>query len=394
MDPLPHARSAPVALAAPSIARPEPGQLVFDPPRRGKPPQHLADFDPAERKAAVEALGHKGFRAKQLSTHYFEHLVESPADMSDLPKAIRDELVAALMPQLLTPVRTQLADKGKTVKSVWRLHDGALIESVLMRYPKRVTICVSSQAGCGMNCPFCATGQEGLTRNMSTAEIVEQVVHAARSLRRGDVAGGVEGSPLRVSNVVFMGMGEALANYKASIGAIRRLTDPAPDGLGMSARGITMSTVGLVPAIDKLAAEGIPVTLALSLHAPDDELRNQLVPINTRWSVDEAIDAAYRYFGVTGRRVSIEYALIRSMNDQGWRADLLGKKLNARGRGWVHVNPIPLNPTPGSRWTASEPGVEREFVRRLRASGVPTTVRDTRGSDIDGACGQLAASTA
>ena len=394
MDPLPHARSAPVALAAPSIARPEPGQLVFEPPRRGKPPQHLADFDPAGRKAAVEALGHKGFRAKQLSTHYFEHLVESPADMSDLPKAIRDELVAALMPQLLTPVRTQLADKGKTVKSVWRLHDGALIESVLMRYPKRVTICVSSQAGCGMNCPFCATGQEGLTRNMSTAEIVEQVVHAARSLRRGDVAGGVEGSPLRVSNVVFMGMGEALANYKASIGAICRLTDPAPDGLGMSARGITMSTVGLVPAIDKLAAEGIPVTLALSLHAPDDELRNQLVPINTRWSVDEAIDAAYRYFGVTGRRVSIEYALIRGMNDQGWRADLLGKKLNARGRGWVHVNPIPLNPTPGSRWTASEPGVEREFVRRLRASGVPTTVRDTRGSDIDGACGQLAASTA
>jgi 23S rRNA (adenine2503-C2)-methyltransferase len=394
MKPLPPATSAPVALAAPSIARPEPGQLVFDPPRRGKPPQHLADFDPAGRKAAVEALGHKGFRAKQLSTHYFEHLVESPADMSDLPKAIRDELVAALMPQLLTPVRTQLADKGKTVKSVWRLHDGALIESVLMRYPKRVTICVSSQAGCGMNCPFCATGQEGLTRNMSTAEIVEQVVHAARSLRRGDVAGGVEGSPLRVSNVVFMGMGEALANYKASIGAIRRLTDPAPDGLGMSARGITMSTVGLVPAIDKLAAEGIPVTLALSLHAPDDELRNQLVPINTRWSVDEAIDAAYRYFGVTGRRVSIEYALIRSMNDQGWRADLLGKKLNARGRGWVHVNPIPLNPTPGSRWTASEPGVEREFVRRLRASGVPTTVRDTRGSDIDGACGQLAASTA
>jgi 23S rRNA (adenine2503-C2)-methyltransferase len=263
-----------------------------------------------------------------------------------------------------------------------------------MRYPKRVTICISSQAGCGMNCPFCATGQEGLTRNLSTAEIVEQVVSAARSLRRGDVAGGAEGSPLRVSNVVFMGMGEALANYKAAIGAIRRITDPSPDGLGMSARGITMSTVGLVPAIDKLAEEGIPVTLALSLHAPDDELRNELVPINTRWSIDEAIDAAYRYFEVTGRRVSIEYALIRDVNDQGWRADLLGKKLNARGRGWVHVNPIPLNPTPGSRWTASERGVEREFVRRLRARGVPTTVRDTRGSDIDGACGQLAASTA
>ena len=388
----------------PTAGAPKPGQLTFTAPRAAKPPQHLADLDPAQRKAAVEALGHRGFRAKQLSTHYFERLVESPQEMTDLPNAIRDDLVAAMLPPLLTPIRTVVADKGRTIKSVWRLHDGALVESVLMRYPRRVTICVSSQAGCGMNCPFCATGQEGLTRNMSTAEIVEQVVHAARSLRRGDLAGGDESgcdvsadsqvAPLRVSNVVFMGMGEALANYSAAIGAIRRMTDPAPDGLGMSARGITMSTVGLVPAIDKLAAEGIPVTLALSLHAPDDELRNELVPINTRWSVDEAIDAAYRYFTVTGRRVSIEYALIRNMNDQGWRADLLGKKLNARGRGWVHVNPIPLNPTPGSRWTASEPGAEREFVRRLRARGVPTTVRDTRGSDIDGACGQLAASTA
>ncbi|HEY8618557.1 MAG TPA: 23S rRNA (adenine(2503)-C(2))-methyltransferase RlmN [Dermatophilaceae bacterium] len=388
------ATPVPVAQAPLSSRRPKPGQLVFDAPRRGKPPLHLADLNPTGRKAAVEALGHKGFRAKQLSTHYFEHLAESPAEMTDLPKAIRDELVTALLPQLLTPVRTLEADKGKTIKSVWRLHDGALVESVLMRYPKRVTICISSQAGCGMNCPFCATGQEGLTRNMSAAEIVEQVVHAARSLRRGDVTGGAEVSPLRVSNVVFMGMGEALANYTAAIGAIRRMIDPTPDGLGMSARGITISTVGLVPAIDKLAAEGIPVTLALSLHAPDDTLRNELVPINTRWSVDEAIDAAHRYFKVTGRRVSIEYALIRNMNDQGWRADLLGDKLNARGRGWVHVNPIPLNPTPGSKWTASEPGVEREFVRRLRARGVPTTVRDTRGSDIDGACGQLAASTA
>jgi 23S rRNA (adenine2503-C2)-methyltransferase len=388
------ATPARVALPSPSGRRPKPGELSFQAPRVGKPPQHLADLDPAGRKAAVEALGHKGFRAKQLSTHYFERLVESPEEMSDLPRAIRDELVAKLLPRLLTPVRTLSADQGTTIKSVYRLHDGALVESVLMRYPRRVTICISSQAGCGMNCPFCATGQEGLTRNMSTAEMVEQVVQAARLLRRGDVAGGAEVSPLRVSNVVFMGMGEALANYNAAIGAVRRITDPAPDGLGMSARGITMSTVGLVPAMDKLTAEGIPVTLALSLHAPDDKLRDELVPINTRWSVDEAIDAAYRYFEATGRRVSIEYALIRGMNDQGWRADLLGTKLNARGRGWVHVNPIPLNPTPGSRWTASEPGVEREFVRRLRALGVPTTVRDTRGSDIDGACGQLAAATA
>jgi 23S rRNA (adenine2503-C2)-methyltransferase len=384
-------------LPEPTTERPEPGQLTFTAPRRGKPPRHLADLTPSERREAVEGLGHKGFRAKQLSTHYFERLVESPEDMTDLPKAIRDDLVRDLLPTLLTPLVQRTADDGATIKSAWRLHDGAIVESVLMRYPKRVTICISSQAGCGMNCPFCATGQAGLTRNMSAAEIVEQVVYAARMLRRGELAGGGEQdreAPLRVSNVVFMGMGEALANYKAAIGAIRRLTDPAPDGLGMSARGITMSTVGLVPGIDRLAAEGIPVTLALSLHAPDDELRDELVPINTRWKVDEAIDAAHRYYEATGRRVSIEYALIRDINDHAWRADLLGEKLAARGRGWVHVNPIPLNPTPGSKWTASRPGVEQQFVERLRAHGIPTTVRDTRGQDIDGACGQLAAATA
>ncbi len=401
---------APVALPEPSTEKPRPGQLTFTAPRRGKPPRHLADLTPAERKEAVESLGHKGFRAKQLSTHYFERLVESPEEMTDLPKGIRDDLVRDLLPPLLTPHVQRTADDGATIKSAWRLHDGAIVESVLMRYPNRVTICISSQAGCGMNCPFCATGQAGLTRNMSAAEIVEQVVYAARQLRRGELApsaaatdgaelGDEDGAPevtgpTRISNVVFMGMGEALANYKAAIGAIRRLTDPAPDGLGMSARGITMSTVGLVPAIDKLAGEGIPVTLALSLHAPDDDLRNELVPINTRWSVDEALDSARRYFEATGRRVSIEYALIRDINDQAWRADLLGEKLNARGRGWVHVNPIPLNPTPGSKWTASRPGVEQQFVERLRAHGIPTTIRDTRGQDIDGACGQLAASTA
>ncbi len=395
--------------------RPVPGQLTLTAPRRGKPPRHLADLTVAERRDAVAALGHPAFRANQLSTHYFERLVERPEEMTDLPKAVRDDLVRDLLPPLVVPVRSIQADAGATVKQVWKLFDGALVESVVMRYPNRVTVCISSQAGCGMNCPFCATGQEGLTRNMSTAEIVEQVVAAARMLRHGGLpevvgdGGGAglgdeaEGSadpsaepsgPTRVSNVVFMGMGEALANYRAAIGAIRRLTEPAPSGLGISARGITMSTVGLVPGIDRLATEGIPVTLALSLHAPDDELRDELVPINTRYKVDEAIDAAYRYHEATGRRVSIEYALIRDINDQAWRADLLGEKLRARGRGWVHVNPIPLNPTPGSKWTASRRGVEQQFVERLRAHGIPTTVRDTRGSEIDGACGQLAASTA
>ena len=370
---------------------PTPGQLTFTAPRRAKPPRHLADLSPSERVDVVRELGLPAFRARQLSTHYFERLVDDPATMTDLPAAGRDELVTGLMPTLLTSVNQRTADQGTTVKTLWRLFDGALVESVLMRYPGRVTMCVSSQAGCGMNCPFCATGQAGLTRNMSAGEIVEQVMAGARALARGEVAGGREDAPARVSNVVFMGMGEALANYKAAIGAIRRLTDPSPDGLGMSARGITMSTVGLVPAIDRLAGEGIPVTLALSLHAPDDELRDELVPINTRWSVAEALDAARRYFETTGRRVSIEYALIKDVNDQAWRADQLGKLLNVRGRGWVHVNPIPLNPTPGSRWTASEPTVERAFVAALETRGIPTTIRDTRGQEIDGACGQLAA---
>ena len=301
-----------------------------------------------------------------------------------------------------------------------------------MRYRNRITLCVSSQCGCGMNCPFCATGQQGLTRNMSTAEIVEQVVRANQVIAAGELAPTAEpdinmlgeqaaavgdesgetdagaeagndsagakpsgtqtpAGEERVTNIVFMGMGEPLANYKRVMNAIRRFTDAAPHGLGMSPRRITVSTVGLVPGIRKLMNEDIPVTFALSLHAPDDGLRNEMIPVNTRWNADEAIDAAYDYYRTTGRRVSIEYALIKDMNDHAWRADLLAKKLNARGRGWVHVNPIPLNPTPGSVWTASEPKVAQEFVDRLVAAGVPTTIRDTRGQDIDGACGQLAA---
>jgi len=354
---------------------------------RGKPPKHFVDLTPEQRVEAVTDLGEKPFRAKQLATHYFTHLTNDPALMTDLPKATRDKLVEGLFPQLLTAHRTQTADQGTTVKTLWHLFDGAKVESVLMRYANRTTLCVSSQAGCGLACSFCATGQLGLTRNLSTAEIVEQVRAAARSLADGEVPGG----PTRLSNVVFMGMGEPLANYRSVMETVRRLVAPTPDGLGMSARNVTVSTVGMVPAMDKLAKEGIPVTLALSLHAPDDELRSELVPVNTRWSVDEALDSAHRYFQITGRRVSIEYALIRDINDHAWRADLLGEKLNARGRGWVHCNPIPLNPTPGSKWTASDPRVEQEFVARLRAHGIPTAIRDTRGSEIDGACGQLAA---
>lgn len=368
--------------------------LQFKSPRVSQPPVHLADLTLAERQERLKELGHAGFRAKQLSKHYFSHYTTDPAAMSDLPKAGREELVSAMFPPLLTEVKRLTTDNGDTIKFLWRLFDGALVESVLMRYPGRVTLCVSSQAGCGMNCPFCATGQAGLTRNMSTAEIVDQVVAANRALAEGALGdlrtdGGHDAD--RVTNIVFMGMGEPLANYKRVMAALHRFVDDSPEGLGMSARNITVSTVGLVPAINKLAAESLPVTFALSLHAPDDELRDELIPVNTRWKVDEALDAAYNYYRTTGRRVSIEYALIKDMNDHAWRADLLAKKLNQRGRGWVHVNPIPLNPTPGSIWTASEKSVSTEFINRLRAAGIPTTLRDTRGKEIDGACGQLAA---
>ena len=392
-DSTPRSAKVPVEI---SSVRPEPGKIALKAPRRTKPPKHIADFDMAGRREFLKELGYQPFRASQLSKHYFERLVNDPVQMTDLPARDRDEIVSRAMPQLLTPVRTLEADGGDTLKVVHRLFDGALIESVIMRYDNRVTMCISSQAGCGMNCPFCATGQQGLTRNLSTAEIVDQVVAGARYLKQmkglDKADGGSEDTrPLRVSNIVFMGMGEALANYKSTMGAVHRLIDPAPEGLGISARGLTMSTVGLVPGIRKFELEKLPITLALSLHAPDDELRDELIPINQRWKVDETLDAAYDYYRTTGRRISIEYALIRDINDQGWRADLLGKKLAQRGRGWVHVNPIPLNPTPGSKWTASRKGVEQNFVERLRAHGIPTTIRDTRGSDIDGACGQLAA---
>jgi len=366
--------------------------LQFAAPKKGMPPAHLADLTPEQRVERVKELGMPGFRAAQLEKHYFQHYTSDPAAMTDLPAAGREEFVAAMLPPLLTEVRRLETDKGDTIKFLWKLHDGALVESVLMRYPGRITLCVSSQAGCGMNCPFCATGQAGLTRNMSAAEIVEQIVRANRLIADGALrqAQGPGKTRERVTNIVFMGMGEPLANYNRVLQAVRTMVDQK-HGLGMSARGVTVSTVGLVPAINKLAAEDIPVTFALSLHAPDDGLRDEMIPINSRWKVDEALDAARGYFEKTGRRVSIEYALIKDMNDHAWRADLLAEKLNARGRGWVHVNPIPLNPTPGSVWTASEVPVQNEFVRRLNDAGIPTTLRDTRGKEIDGACGQLVA---
>jgi 23S rRNA (adenine2503-C2)-methyltransferase len=383
-----HGPAAAVPGAVPIELAPAPGGEPGLRPRAGRvrPPRHLADLDQAGRRAVVIELGEPGFRADQLSRHYFARLTDDPADMTDLPAGLRSNLAAALLPPLLTAQRELECDGGTTRKTLWQALDGAFVESVLMRYPDRVTMCVSSQAGCGMACPFCATGQAGLTRNLSAGEIVTQVFAGARAMARGQVPGG----PGRVSNVVFMGMGEPLANYASVLTAVRRITDPAPAGLGISQRAVTVSTVGLVPAIRKLADEGLSVRLAVSLHAPDDELRDELVPVNRRWKVAEVLDAAWGYAAATGRRVSIEYAMISGVNDHGWRADMLASLLEGR---LAHVNLIPLNPTPGSRWTASDPAVAAEFLDRLARRGVPVTVRDTRGTQIDGACGQLAAAT-
>ena len=360
-------------------------KLVFDePPQRKKIPKHLADFSPEERRDFAKTLGQPAFRATQVATHYFSHLSNEPETWTDIPAHMRQSIADQLTPQLLELVRSVTCDNGMTRKDLWKLHDGVLVESVLMRYSDRVTVCISSQAGCGMNCPFCATGQAGLTRNLSAGEITEQIVAAARACANGELPGG----PCRLSNIVFMGMGEPLANYNAVIRSVRNITDPTPDGLGISARSVTVSTVGLVNGIEKLTEEGIAVTLAVSLHTPDDELRDTLVPINSRWKIKEVLAAADTYEKRTGRRYSIEYALIRDINDQSWRSDLLGRLLKNRN---AHVNLIPLNPTPGSKWTASRREDEAEFVRILESYGVPVTVRDTRGREIDGACGQLAA---
>jgi len=372
--------------------------LVFDAPRRAMPPRHLADLDEAGRAAAVADLGLPAFRGKQLANQYYGRLTADPNQMTDLPAAMRDHVAEALFPKLLDAVREIECDAGETRKMLWRAVDGTTFESVLMRYPDRNTVCISSQAGCGMACPFCATGQGGLNRNLSTAEILEQVRAAAVELRDRDgdgIARSARGDGIarsgRLSNIVFMGMGEPLANYNRVLAALRRITAAPPNGFGISARSVTVSTVGLAPAIRKLADERLNVTLAVSLHAPDDELRDTLVPVNNRWKISEVLDAAEYYADATGRRVSIEYALIRDINDQPWRADLLGKRLHGALGPLVHVNLIPLNPTPGSQWDASPKAAEREFVRLVRERGVSCTVRDTRGREIAAACGQLAA---
>lgn len=331
----------------------------------------LTRFDPPRHELAELLDGEPAYRVDQLWAGLYE-LAADIDELTNLPKALRASL-ADLLPEALTLETESVSDGGDTVKWLWSLEGGALVETVLMHYDDRSTVCVSTQAGCAMACGFCATGQAGFERNLSVGEIVEQVIRAIRRAR-----------PRRVSNVVFMGMGEPLANYERTIQAARRIVAD----IGVSARHVTVSTVGIIPGIRRLATEGLPVSLAVSLHAANDELRSELVPINRRYPIDDLLDACRDYRTRTRRRVSFEWALIDGVNDRFSDADELAD-LARTAR--AHVNLIPLNPTPGYPTVGTPMPAVRAFRQRLQDAGVNATVRANRGTDIDAACGQLRA---
>jgi 23S rRNA (adenine2503-C2)-methyltransferase len=314
--------------------------------------------------------------------------VDEPREMTDLPAPLRQRLADALAPPPRL-ARHSVADGGLTHKMLLAHHDGEAVESVLMLYPRgsrrrhaRATVCVSTQAGCALACPFCATGQAGLRRQLTFGEVARQVTVMQRFLSGS--GSEVEGAPARVTNVVFMGMGEPLANVDVTARAVWWLTDDA--GFGLSARSITVSTVGLVPGIRRLADLGLPITLAVSLHAPNDDLRDDLVPVNRQFPLAQLLDAVADYRAGTGRRVTFEYILIDGVND----ALELAAELAELVAGFdAHVNLIPMNPTPGIDWHAPAIGRQRAFADALGARGVRATVRHNRGGDIDAACGQL-----
>ena len=311
------------------------------------------------------------YRVDQLWQGLYVDLVD-PKDITTLPKALREALAERLPAALVQDTRS-VGDGGDTVKWLWRLSDGSLIETVLMHYEDRSTVCVSTQAGCAMACGFCATGQMGFNRHLSTGEIVEQVVQA--QLESGD---------RRVSNVVFMGMGEPLANYDRTWAAVERLHGD----LGLSARHLTISTVGVIPGIRRMATERLPVNLAVSLHAADDDLRDELVPINRRYPLADLAEACAEHVTATGRRLSFEWALIHDVNDRLEDAGRLADYARPLG---AHVNLIPLNPTPGWPTRGSSPARVSEFANEIRSRGGNVTIRRNRGTDINAACGQLRA---
>lgn len=333
------------------------------------------------RTALGEFLaGQPTYRVDQIWDGLYRQF-RNPGEITTIPASLR-QAISEKFPPALHITTESVTDGGDTVKWLWELHDGAAVETVLMHYPAtdsrgtRNTVCVSTQAGCAMACSFCATGQLGFERHLSAGEIVEQVIRAQQSASERS-----EGQQ-RVSNIVFMGMGEPLANMEGTWGAVERLHDD----VGIGARHLTISTVGLVPGIRRLATADLPVNLAVSLHAADDQLRDALVPINRRWPLGDLMDACEAYFKATNRRISFEWALISEVNDRYEDADrlaTLARRLHA------HVNLIPLNPTPGYPVRGSSRNRVHAFSRRLGEAGVNTTIRDTRGSEIDAACGQL-----
>jgi 23S rRNA (adenine2503-C2)-methyltransferase len=331
-----------------------------------------APYDLTREELADILVGEPAYRVRQVWDGL--HLrARRPEELTELPAGLRTVLADAL-PPALREVSRQSADEGQTTKWLWALGDGAKVETVLMLYPDRVTVCVSTQAGCAMACQFCATGQSGFQRQLTQGEIVEQIAVAMR-----------QAGPRRVSNVVFMGMGEPLANYDRVWGAVVRLHGD----MGLSARHLTLSTVGIVPGIRRLAAETLPVNLAVSLHAANDVLRDELVPINRRYPLEVLAEACAAYVAASGRRLSIEWAMIDGVNDRPSDATELAAFARPLG---AHVNLIPLNPTPGYPVVGSTREHVRRFRDQLASLGVNATVRVTRGAEIDAACGQLAAS--
>ena len=333
------------------------------------------DLDRTAWEDVVRGWGLPAFHGRQVYAALWRRAAEY-GEMTDLPGALRDRL-AATFPLEAEVLAERTADAGRTVKALLRF-DRHTVEAVLMGYRDRVTVCVSSQAGCAMDCGFCATGRMGLLGNLSAGQIAGQLRWAMRAARL------LPGEPRRPTNVVFMGMGEPMSNYRGVSGAIARMLDP--DGVNLAARHVTVSTIGVVPGILRLARDHPQVGLAVSLHAADDDLRTRLVPANRFWPLAAIQDAVEEWRSRTRRRPSVEWAMIRGVNDQEEQARLLGpiaRRLRA------HVNLIPMNHVEGSPWKPSTPARMAAFVRVLESVGVNVTIRDTRGRRIQAACGQL-----
>ncbi len=344
----------------------------------------LLDFSRTELRALMQEWGQPGFRGDQIYDWLHKELAASPEEMTNLPKELRARLAAETQCNPLQLI-VQIDSRDRlTRKALFRLTDGATIEVVLMLYNSRRTVCISTQVGCGMGCTFCATAQGGLMRNLSAGEIIAQVHWFERYLRQEGPAELHVQRPTRLTNVVVMGMGEPLANYQALIKALRAIADP--DGFTLSARSLTVSTVGLVPMIDRLSGEPLPIRLAVSLHASSNRLRNQLVPINKRYPLESLLAACQRYVQKTGRRITFEYALMRGINDSGQQAGQLADLLVGL---LCHVNLIPLNPIPNSPFQPSSDEDTKMFQQVLERAGVAATVRLRRGIEINAGCGQL-----